>query len=95
MNYNKVRKILSAIELLKDIGGCELEIQSLSHKLNTFKSDNKGQKTGIPFIDCCTDEELIIFYYQRDPRLCLHPFPDPLCFQYLKRNRPRALKEMN
>ncbi|NEQ12517.1 MAG: hypothetical protein F6K44_00995 [Moorea sp. SIO3E2] len=91
MNVN-IRKLLDAIGMLRDIPGCELEVSSLSHKAKAMYSQGKEGKEGIPFIDCCTDEELIAAVQLRDERLGLYPFIDPTIFVYIKKNRPKVFR---
>jgi hypothetical protein len=90
MNQN-IRKLLDVIETLREIQGCELEIQSLSHKVKALYSQGKEGLTGIAFIDACDNEELRAAIVQKDPRTNLYPFVDPSVLNYLKRNRPWAI----
>jgi hypothetical protein len=90
MNQN-ICKLLDVIETLREIQGCELEVQSLSHKVKALYSQGKEGLTGVAFIDACDDDELRAAIVQKDPRTSLHPFVDPSVFSYLKRNRPWAV----
>lgn len=90
MNQN-IRKVLDAIEILRDVKGCELEVNSLSHKLKAMYEQGKEGLTGIEFIDACSDEELEAAIFERDPRTNLAPFICPHTFNYLKRHRSKAL----
>jgi hypothetical protein len=90
MNYN-IGKVLNAIEILGDVQGCELEITSLSHKVKAMYEQGKDGLEGIPFIDACSDEELAAALKMGDPRTHMRPFICPFTFNYLRRNRPRAL----
>lgn len=92
MNHN-IRKVLDAIALLRDVQGCELELQSLGHKVQAMYSQGKEGLTGIAFIDACTDDELIAAIAQADPRTELFPHISPETFSYLRRHRPRCLAE--
>lgn len=90
MNYN-IRKVLEALSILRDVQGCELEVQSLGHKLIAMYQQGKEGLTGIAFIDACTDEELEAAIRMGDTRTGLYPHVDPSIFNYLRRNRAWAL----
>lgn len=94
MNQN-IRKVLDAIESLRDVQGCELEVVSLSHKVQAMYSQGKDGLDGIAFIDACSDDELEAAIRQHDPRVKLTPFIDPFTFNYLRRNRAKALYAAN
>lgn len=94
MNHN-IRKVLEAIELLRDVQGCELEISSLSCKLKAMYSQGKEDLSGIPFIDACTDEELAVALSQGDERTSMYPHVCPFTFNYLRRHRSAALAKAN
>lgn len=90
MNQN-IGKVLNAIEILREVQGCELEVQSLSHKARAMYSQGEEGLEGIAFIDACSDIELQAAISQRDTRTRLYPHPCPFTVNYLKRNRPWAL----
>lgn len=90
MNQN-IRKVLDVIEILREVSGCELEVQSLSHKVKAMYEQGKDGLSGVPFIDACSDDELVAAIVQRDPRTNLSPFICPETFNYLRRNRNKAL----
>ncbi len=94
MNHN-IRKVLDAIEILREVSGCELEVNALSHKVKAMYEQGKEGLTGIPFIDACSDEELEAAILQRDPRTDMYPFICPFTFNYLKRHRSKALLAAN
>ena len=90
MNSN-IRKLLEAIEILRDVQGTELERASLAHKIQALYSQNKDELTGISLIDAMTDEELESAIRLKDERIGLYPHICPDIFNYLKRNRGKAL----
>lgn len=90
MNQN-IGKVLNAIEILRDVQGCELEVTSLSHKVRSMYDQGKDGLKGIAFIDACNDDELRAAILQRDSRTGLFPFVDPRIVAYLRRNRSWAL----
>lgn len=90
MNQN-IRKILDAIEILRGVQGCELEVQSLSHKAKAMYSQGKEGLEGVAFIDACNDEELTAAIKQREEKTGLFPHPDPRIINYLRKNRSWAL----
>lgn len=92
MNHN-IRKVLEAVELLRDVQGCDLEVASLSHKIQAMYSQGKEGLKGIEFIDACTDDELIAALFQQDPRTNIWPHVCPFTFAYLRKNRPICLCE--
>jgi hypothetical protein len=84
---NNIRQVLSAIELLRDVSGCELEVIALSHKAKAmFKEEVFDDSVGINFINCLNDEQLRHAFLMRDKRLDMFPFPNPEIVQYMMRN---------
>lgn len=90
MNSN-IRKLLEAIEILRDVQGTELERASLAHKIQALYSQDKDGLTGVDLIDAMKDEELEAAIRLKDERIGLHPHICPDIFNYLKRNRSKAL----
>lgn len=90
MNQN-IRKVLDAIEILREVQGCELEVQSLSHKVQAMYSQGKEGLEGVAFIDACNDDELKAAIKQQETRTGLFPHPNPFIVNHLRRNRPWAL----
>lgn len=89
MNYN-IRKVLDAIELLRHVKECKLEVLSLSHKLQSMYSLGKEGLTGIAFIDACTDEELAAALRTKDARLDNRGRKEPNASVYIYRHRREA-----
>lgn len=94
MNHN-IRKLLDAVAILRDVQGCDLEVQSLAHKIKAMYGQGKDGLEGIAFIDACSDDELIAAIASGDTRTGLYPHICPFVFQYLRRNRSSCLATAN
>jgi|GEM_PF-2682816 len=92
MNHN-IRKVLDAISILQDVTECQLEVTALSHKLKAMYEQGKEGLTGVPFIDACSDEELIASIVNHDERTDLYPHICPFTFNYLRNHRGKALRQ--
>lgn len=90
MNQN-IRKVMDAVALLRGVAGCELEVQSLSHKIQAMYSEGKEGKEGRALIDCMDDDELAAAIRMNDERIGFGRFIDPCMFNYIRYNRPVAL----
>lgn len=84
MNKN-IRTILDAIELLRGVQGCELEVTALHHKTQAmFTQEATSEDRGIRFIDTLNDDQLRTAIRLKDDRLDLYPHPCPFVVSYLK-----------
>jgi hypothetical protein len=86
MNHN-IKNVLTAIEALRGVKECELEIISLSHKAQAMFDDVvKSEHVGIDFINRLSDEELRLAFEIGDKRLDMYPFPNPRVVNHLRKS---------
>ncbi|HEY9610515.1 hypothetical protein [Allocoleopsis sp.] len=89
------RKLLDVLELLRNVSvDVSLEKQSIAHKIQALLSKERSvDMTASELITDMDDDELGWAIAQEDPRIgCIKGFAlDPKLFNYLRRERPRAL----
>jgi len=97
MSFKNVdaRKLLDALELLRSVESVDLSLerQSIAYKIQFLLSKERSSSmSASELIADMDDDELGWAIAQEDPRIgCVKGFIDPTLFNYLRRDRPRAL----
>jgi|GEM_PF-5575787 len=89
------RKLLNILELLRTVSvDVSLEKQSIAHKIQSLLTKERSpDMAGSELMADMDDDELGWAIAHQDPRIgCVKGFAlDPRLFNYLRRERPRAL----